>query len=83
MISIQSSVKFRLLFISQGDGLRHFRDAIPDVFDQDNAFRHAQTQEIGLAQCSHDESKISFFFCNLNHFIDSYVALVAEARQRR
>jgi hypothetical protein len=46
VISIEPTIKFRLLLFCKKDGVGYFRDAIPDILDEDNALRHAQAQEI-------------------------------------
>jgi hypothetical protein len=46
MIRIEPTINFRLLLLCKNNGIGYFRNAIPDILDEDNALRHAQAQEI-------------------------------------
>jgi hypothetical protein len=41
MVGVESTVKFRLLFVSEADFLRDFSNGVPNVFDELDAFRDA------------------------------------------
>jgi hypothetical protein len=46
VVGIQPKVQLLLLRLGEGDFLRDFRDTVPDVLNQQDAFRNAKGENV-------------------------------------
>jgi len=46
MVGIQPAIQFRFLFFHKRHCIRDFRNTVPDVFDQQDAFRDTEVENV-------------------------------------
>ena len=81
MVSIQPTVKLCLLLISQSDGLRNLRNAVPYVLDKLYALRNAQVHYTCLRQCAHSLSTLAVTPVFINLFLRTSVVWLRAGRE--
>ena len=68
MIRVQPAVKFSLLFVGKGNGIRDLRNAVPNILHELYPFGDTQVHYVCFSQCAHDDATIPLSWIEFNLF---------------